>query len=482
MDVETVVVCEGGKSCPHVGGGSILQVVLERDYLRERIGKMEQVMELARKEIEGLRQEIKKLGEEKESLGNQLHNAHRKQFKGKLKKEDDKPDIKRGAPVGHKGKGRRRSEKTDCRIDIWPDRCQDCGCENIRVYESSFQEHRVEDIQIRVITTSYRIHYGYCPLCKKTVYPAGRAGEVIAGSRIGPNARAVSGYFRYIGVPYRKTEKIFRDIFGLKITHPSLLNFDRRMAENGNPFYKDLLERVRNSSFIHADETGWRVDGQNHWLWNFINKDVALFRIEKSRGSEVVEETLGNQYGGILISDFYSSYNPIQAVAKQKCLVHLLRDLREIQQTDNLNENDAVFCQQLKTTLQEAMESWRKFHNNQVTREDLSRVKNSTAGELIRLSSCPVENENLKVIMKRMLKHNQDILTFLDNPQIEPTNNSAERGLRPSVIMRKITFGNRSEVGARNHSVIMSILQTGVLNNEQPLDILLSLTQKVRAP
>ncbi|MGB9642875.1 MAG: IS66 family transposase [Candidatus Ratteibacteria bacterium] len=245
---------------------------------------MEEVIELARKDIEKLRAEIKRLNGEKQSLKEELNQAVQapcKRFFKKSKKEE--PAKKKGAPIGHQGRGRQRPERIDQYVDIWPDRCNYCGCQNITVYPDSFQEHIVEDIQVKIITTSYRTHYGYCHKCKRTIYPKEEASAIIPKSRIGPNARAISGYFHYLGSPYRKIKKIFNHIFGLNITHPTLLHFDGKMAKNGEPLYQQIKNTVRLSPLIHADETGWPLDGENAQLWEFINKEVALYRIEKSK-------------------------------------------------------------------------------------------------------------------------------------------------------------------------------------------------------
>jgi len=188
----------------------------------------------------------------------------------------------------------------------------------------------------------------------------------------------------------------------------------------------------------------WRISCRNQWLRDFINKDVMLFRIEKSRGSAVVEDTPGNNYQGTLISDFYSSYNVLPAKTKQKCLVHLLRDILEIRENNILSKPDILVCYHVKATLGAAMDAWRKFHAGEITRADLTSIRDMTAEQLTQLCSSTAENRKLQTIIKRMIKHHQELLTFLDNPDMEPTNNRAERGLRPSVIMRKITLGNRS--------------------------------------
>jgi transposase len=480
-------ICNNGKSCPLLDGDSIFKITAQRDYWQATAVRQEKTMALAEKEILKLREKNSLLAEENKSLKAQLKHLCQKPFKRKILKEDgnksDKSQKKKGAPAGHKGRGRKRPETKNAHyVDILPQRCDKCGCKNITVYPSSFQEHYVQDIVMQVATTCYRTHYGYCPECKKIVYPTESIDGPLAHSRIGPNAVALSGYFRYLGIPYRKTAKIFKDVFGLDITHPSLLKFNAKMAENGQPIFDTLLSKLKNSAYVHADETGWRVDGENQWLWNFVNQDTAVFRIDNSRGSKVVEETLGEKYEGTLISDFYSGYNPVCAKAKQKCLAHLLRDIKKIQEENTLAKQDIDFCRKLKKTLKAAMQVWRKAVKNEISKKQLQDAKKQTAEILTRLCLYKIENEKLQNILKRMVKHHDQLLTFMDEPNIEPTNNRAERTLRPSVIMRKITFGNRTESGAANHSVIMSIVQSSILNGQEPIDIFRALAQKERPP
>ena len=92
--------------------------------------------------------------------------------------------------------------------------------------------------------------------------------------------------------------------------------FNTEQAQNGASIYEGIKQSIRHSPCVNADETGWRVSGQNHWLWVFTNKDTAFYQIDKSRGSKVVDNILGKEYHGVLISDFYSAYNKLQALAK----------------------------------------------------------------------------------------------------------------------------------------------------------------------
>jgi len=472
------VECHHGTRCPYLNGGDVSRLLVERDYLRQRTDEMEKVMALAQAEIADLHRENQNLKEEKEKLGYQLKQMLGKIFKPRIKADPEVNRPKRGAPCGHRGNSRRRPEEVTEFVEIYPDRCDRCGGE-VKGHERSFDEHVVEDIEIKKRVTCYRLHYGYCPRCKKVVYSKVKE-PILAGDRIGVQARAVGGYLRYLGLPYRKVAKIFKDVFDLNLTHPSFLAFNTEQAQNGASIYEGIKQSIRHSPCVNADETGWRVDGQNHWLWVFTNKDAALYQIDKSRGSKVVDNILGKEYHGVLISDFYSAYNELQALAKQRCLGHLLTEIKKIQEKNKFapDSADAIFCQELKTVLKGTIELWNRYHEGAMVFEDLGRGKERAISRVIELLSLPIGHKDTQRIRKRIIKFNQELFTFLDNPLIEPTNNRAERQLRPNVIMRKITFGNRSALGASNHAVMMSIIQTGILNGIEPLDISLALSVK----
>lgn len=468
------VACPYKEACPHLNFEPAARVLAQRDYLSQRVDEMGRIMDLAREKIEKLQEEKEALKKEMDSVKQESREANSNIFKPGVKKEENKK--KRGSPFGHPGSSRRVPGRIDQYVDIYPAKCGHCGGKELTIYQNCFEEHTVEDIQVKTVTTCYRSHYGYCQQCKKVVYPEGRA-EIVPRGRIGLNARAIFGYLRYLGIPFRKVVKISKDVFGLEITHPALLRFETEMAKNGEAVYQKIKEVVRHSPFIHADETGWRVDGKNFWLWEFINKQVALFRIEDSRGSEVVKDTLGEKYEGVLHSDFYSAYNDnIKAEGKQKCLAHLLREAKKIEEKNSgPNGQEELFCQKLKGAIKGAIESWNEFHRGKKTIEDLKITKEVTKEKLVEVLFVPTENKDIRRLKKRIIKHQNELLTFLDQPEIEPTNNRAERGLRASVIMRKITFGSRSPRGARNHQVLMSILQTALLQGTQPLHTFLYL-------
>lgn len=465
--------CHNGHRCPYIAGIDVFSLQKDWEYLKAQVLDLETRLAQQEKENQNLVQE-------KEALQYQLKQALAKIFKPRVKPKSIADQPKRGAPVGHPGRGRKRPSVISDYFDVYPQGCDKCGGE-IQVYEKTFDEHIVEDIEVRKKTTCYRFHYGYCPRCQKIVYLKGKdKASIMPYDRIGPLARAVGGYLRYLGLPYRKVKKVFKDVFDFKITHPSLLVFNTEQARNGLGLYEEIKEKIRDSRYVQGDETGWRVRGENWWLWVFTNELATLYQIDKSRGSKVVRDVLGKKYQGVLGSDFYSAYNKLTALARQRCIGHLLDELKKIQGKNKFTPDsiEGIFCQQLKEVLKQTIEIWNDYHKGVKTLEDLRQEKELAILKIIELLLLPSEHKDIRRIRKRIIKHNQELFTFLDNPLIEPTNNRAEPQLRPNVIMRKITFGNRSELGAGDHAIIMSIVQTGISNGSEPLDIFKALSVK----
>lgn len=469
--------CRWGTDCPYVNGGDIRRLIAERDYLSQRLDEMEKVMAAAEAKIEEVQQENHQLKEQNKNLDHRLKQVLGKIFKPRVKPYHDGDQPKRGAPAGHRGNSRRRPEVVSEFIDIYPEKCERCGGE-VKGYPNHFDEHVTEDIEIRKKVTCRRFHYGYCKRCKEVVYA--KKDAIPANDRIGVQARAVGGYLRYLGLTYGKAARLFKDVFDLDLTRPSFMAFNTEQSQNGAPLYEGIRQSIRHSPFVNADETGWRVDGDNHWLWIFTNKDATLYHIDESRGGKVVGDILGKKYDGVLGCDFLPAYNELDAEAKQRCLAHFLSEIKKVQEKDEFPPDnvDGTFCAELKTVFKQAIAGWNNYREGTAGSDDLAQTKVWAILKLVELLLLPLEHEDTQRLRDRVIRHNQELFIFLDNPSVEPTNNRAERQLRPMVIKRKLTFGNRSDLGASNEAVVMSVVETGVLNGVEPLDIFRALSEK----
>ncbi len=409
----------------------------------------------------------------------QIKELQDKVFKKKKKKDDVDPKgpkkpkskKKRGAPFGHLGWFRKKPDKIDRTEEVTLEKCPECGSEDLEAYDE-VEEHVQEDIILpRVEATCYRKHLYHCKCCQKDV--EGRGQNELPNSYIGPVAKTVAVYLKYhIKVSDRDIKKIFQQFFNLTVTPSAIPGFRDQLCRYFEPTYEKLLEELKKSDFAYVDETGWREDGNLVWLWNYSNNKTSVSKISEGRGQKDLGAVLGNKFDGVLISDFLSAYNKIEAKAKQRCLVHLLRDIKKVQECLSDDKTVMNFCERLKQIIEKAVLLASTFKVGKCSADAFEKIKQILKASLDDLDYADPSHRILQRFVKRLRRHKDEILTFLDYPDIEYHNNHAERQIRPHVILRKVTFGNRSSKGTKNHGVLMSVIQTAHLRNLDPFKVL----------
>jgi len=339
------------------------------------------------------------------------------------------------------------------------------SCPRCHVQLSRVRQHEriVEDIiPAKVHVTCYHTTSGYCPGCRKHVetrapeQPPSGQGD-FGQSQIGINALATAAMMRIeYRLPYRLICQLLADLPGLSLSPGAVAKQVQRMGRWLESQYDRLRIFLRYSKAVHMDETSWRVDGKNQWLWTLLDPTHTLFHIAPSRGQKVVRELLGDVFGGTLITDFYAGYAAMDC-KKQKCLVHLLRELKE-----TAKENEAFangkFHRRLKRLIKELI-LLKKQKGTLSKREYESRGRR-LENRLISMSKTDWCEPEANRLANRLARHARELTTFLWVEGVEATNNAAERALRPAVVMRKITGGSRSDRGAKATAVLMSVLRT----------------------
>jgi transposase len=426
--------------------------------------------------------ENKHLQDQIDLLKLELSELRTKIFKKKKKKpkddenDKDKPDPKKkGGLFGHKGWFRKKPKRIHKTEIVKLKKCPCCGGKDLTEYDVE-EEHIQEDIVLPEIeVTLYRKKKYYCKRCKKTVI--GRGKNELLKSYIGPVAKAWAVFLKFgVKVSDRDIQKLFKAM-GLKIAASSIVGFRDQLKREAEEIYDKLIESLKTGKFICIDETGARMDGDNWWRWKFSNKEVSVTHTDKSRGQKVVEKILGDFYDGVIISDFLSAYNKIITKAKQRCLVHLLRDLKKVVEALGDDEEILRYCTQLKDILTEAIKLYKEYKGKRWDKD--YRAKRERIVKALKDFSFPNPEKKILVrFAKRLKRYEDELFVFLYKKGIDYHNNHAEQQIRPDVLLRKVTFGNRSEKGARVHDVVMSIFQTAKLNEMDPVktfkDILLS--------
>ena len=228
------------------------------------------------------------------------------------------------------------------------------------------------------------------------------------------------------------------------------------MADIFEPWYEEIGEQARGRATLNADETGWRVGGRTHWLWCFTLDDETYYSVERTRSSEAVLKFFGESYQGTLITDFYAAYNAVRAGRKQKCLRHVLAEMEKVSKT-NASQEWTDFNATLKRLLKDAFRLGRRTDR---AAPDFSSKRRRLERRLMDLCWAEYADPDCARLADRLYRHENSILTFLERPDVEPTNNHAEREIRPAVIARKNSFQNASERGARTQSVLMTVYRT----------------------
>jgi transposase-like protein len=293
---------------------------------------------------------------------------------------------KSGAKPGHSGSHRPPPEKITRQEHHRAEYCPDCGGvlrprRQVRQrYIEDLPEHNTPEV------VEHLIHQAYCPRCKKIVEPV--VPDAMPGAILGHRTVVFSAFLHYfIGIPILKIISIFNVLFYFKLTSGGLIDLWHRLAQLLKPWYEEIAESARNSSVLHADETGWRVNGKTCWMWCFTNQETTYYVIDKSRGSPVVKRFFKRVFNGILITDFFGAYNAVVCAGKQKCLVHLLRDLKSVTKKYRDNNRDSsdwgVFAKRLKRILRDAMRLCGK--RSEMATEEFERLRNRIELRLSRL-------------------------------------------------------------------------------------------------
>jgi transposase len=459
------------------------KVRIEIGQLRRENNNLRRLRELDRKkinfqskEIKLLKTVIRELQGQNKQLKKRIEKLELNQktyagmlFKAKKKDKDngDRPsDISspsRGGKSGHKGNSRHVPQRIDKVVKVDKFKyCPDCG-ERLTTQKRTIS-HIVEDVVLPLINTQvikYEKTRQYCPHCKEE--KINKADDEVPNSRFGVNLSSLLLYLRYeskLSLPL--IVSLLKSVAGIEVTDTGLQSQLEIASKKLGNSYRDILKDIRSSPIIHADETGWRVDGENYWAWNFSNKDITYLGIAPSRGKGVVDDYLGGAgKDSVLIRDGYAAYDHLK-MKQQYCWSHILRYARDFAKLEGSSDQIRSLSKSLDRLYKKVRDSDPEYYEE-------------IFADLIRLAEKETDCEACARVQLRIRKQAKGLLTGLLIKGVPLTNNQAERDLRPLVIMRKLSGGSRSEDGAEITAINYSIIQT---LKKKKLDIL-SATKKL---
>lgn len=364
-----------------------------------------------------------------------------------------------GRRNGHDGTSRKRPDRVDAEVVIDRKECARCG---LRLSKPTGSYERiVEDIvPARVIVTRYRIIRRYCRSCREQV--SGTVPNVLPNERFGIRLMVLAVSLKMLGVSYQKISELFRMIFCLDVTEAALKHGVLRVAQAFGPRYIQMIDELKSEKNIHGDETGWRIDGKNHWLWAFVGRWTVLYEIDRSRSRRVPQRVLGD-YDGNITSDSWAAWNHV-GKTHQRCHWHYMREIDNTIQYKNPGRQFHKFAKRLRRILYDSHKA------SVMSRGERVRSKIRFEKRIESLASAGYTERNCIRLAKRLRREGTMLFTFLAADGVKCHNNDAEMQIRPSVVIRKITYGNRSEDGAYAHKVLMSVQQTCKLRGQNFYD------------
>jgi len=381
----------------------------------------------------------------------------------------EKPPAKKGrkrpgGKPGHPGTRRQTPEKIDWQAEHRADNCPECGGPLKRCADTRLRY--TEDIpEVTPEVTEHTIHRDWCPHCQKKVEPP--VVDALPGCQLGNRVLVLSAWLHYaLGKTLSQIVEVFNFHLQLKISEGGLIDMWGRLQAILFAWYEEIQQQALQSAVLHGDETGWRVDGKTHWLWCFGNPTLTYFMIDRSRGSPALAKFFTEEFSGTLVTDFWGAYNAVACGERQMCLAHLLRELEQTEQYKSPGKQWPGFAKQLRRLLGDAI---RLGKQSEFSAETYASRKNRLHQRLAKLIETDWSDAHAKRLVKRLRRHQGDLLTFLDQPGVPFDNNHAERSIRPAVILRKNSYGNRSERGADCQVVLMSVFRTLKQRGHDPI-------------
>ncbi|MDP8290147.1 MAG: IS66 family transposase [Candidatus Susulua stagnicola] len=376
--------------------------------------------------------------------------SSKKKFKEKSSPENQTKQG--GAKQGHKGNGRRifEAEEADEIIDyaVQITHCPKC---NVLLEEKRTEERPViEGQMLKPKKILFRSKIKRCPKCRKLFH---KKLPVLKRNKYGTRFISNSAIMHYLhGIPLKRVE----ELWGNDVVAGNLIKLFHRIGQIFNPMLKQLKEDYRQAEVKHADETGWRTDGDNGYAWLYTNKDTSIFEFRGTRSGKVVKEILGEKkLPGILVVDRYAAYN--QARCKlQYCYAHLLRDVQNLEKEfpESTEIKDFVTC--AAPLLAKAM----SLRNENISEKRYYEKARDLKEKIMATMNGPGKHPGIQKIQDIFREKSNRLFHWVENRNVPADNNYAERELRPTVIARKVSHGSQSKAGAKTRSILMSVLHT----------------------
>ena len=420
-------------------------------------------------QIEQLQQLVRKLQDRIEELERA---AARQAAPFRRKDKDRKPPDQHQTPgrkPGHPPAHRPEPPQIDDHVEVRLTDCPHCGGPVDSVQPC---EQIIEDLPpVRPHVTRLVTYTGHCPRCGdiRSTHPM-QVSTAVGAAKVHLGARALAlGALlnKHLGLPMRPTCRVLHHLGGLRLTPGGLAQALHRVADKAKGSFLELLAGLRTQPTVYADETSWWMAGPGYWLWTFTTPDRTIYRVERSRGKDVVFDTLGAHFPGVLTTDCLASYENLPYLM-HKCYAHHLKAVAAAR--DRKPEDQRSYFHDLTALLHAAMTLERM--RGDLSPPEFARIRQQLDPRADALILPPRGDPDEERVANRLRKRRRWLFTFLDHPGVEATNNRAERALRPAVIARKLSCGNKTERGKRTWEILASLAATCTQRGQNLVELL----------
>jgi transposase len=411
--------------------------------------------------------------------------------KKKPKTQNKKKDVKRskGAQPGHRKNERSAfpPEEIDDFYSYYLESCPNCNGKNLKLSDSP--PRVVQQLEIKKIPITKEEHTAYaiwCESCQQTHY-APLPPEVVKAGLFKERATALVAYLKNVcHCSFSTIRKFFQDVLGESISRGYLSKLITKVSRSLDKPYEELLDRLPLENAINVDETGHKDNGDRFWTWVFKAELYVLFKIDKSRGSQVLIEVLGKEFDGILGCDYFSAYRKFMKdfnVSIQFCIAHLIRNIKYLitlpdKETKTYGENLLKTVKALFKIIHHRDDMPPSTFRNKLFETKQEILKKATENIPSCLNSKGKEEKTeVKNMSDRFLKYGDAYFEFITNPEIDPTNNIAEQAIRFIVIDRHITQGTRSPGGRAASERLWTVIATCALQGRSAYNFILKAVQ-----
>jgi transposase/hemerythrin len=429
---------------------------MTREELIKLVKELLKDKERTNKKIQDLKKELKR-----------YKNAHtpssQKRFES-VEAKGIKVGRKKGKKTNHKGRTRTRDIPSNI-VEVTTDKNPDTGSKNIEP-TGYVEEITITDFEIIKVVTQYNCHE-YRDLDTGEIFTA-RHPNMPERGIFGKNVLAFGNYLRFEGrVMYNKIASIFTNVFDISMTTPTAMDICTRVADKARPKYENLKELIKREKAVNGDETSAKRNGLPGWLWGFFSLSIALFVFNQKRGGDIVKRILGKEFKGVLGADGWSTYKVFceeYGILLQRCWAHAIREVKEICMNKKIKDKSLEKAYEWFCDIFEKVKEAREVKSQEI-REQLYVELIDELENWIQIYS---SYRALRKTVNTIKNGKEYWFTCVLHPEIEPTNNLAERMLRVWVVFRKMIGCLRSKKGEQTTETMLSLFNTWKLQGLHP--------------